>query len=312
MCLFFFILLTNKFIAQPCEPYVCERCNTSHRTLRSVLVCNCNSTFISQGPVITPNKKLKSQNDPEATDEDNNYEEADEEERKKTHKKQKKKQNSNYEDDSTYVPYSTDAYDSQEEEDEEEKKQTPKKRKRTKRDAIKIIKKVKASKSSTPRRKVDTHPITPKQVKDETSERAMYTAMHRFVKVQSILTPSAAKHRGAFAKVQAIAIVIDDMIPEPDKCHDSMFRRDTPQVNFLAPNDMTKEELGILLVKYGRALQGHDAEGGVLDDDDDDDGFGFEVNFTNSGDKKSANEVLNNIYGKDANLEKKYGPKPKK
>jgi hypothetical protein len=163
---------------------------------------------------------------------------------------------------------------------------------------------------SKPRRLVDTHPKTPQQVKDETSERVMYSALNRFVKAQSITTPTSIEHRNGFPKVQPIAIVYDEMIQEPDKRSDCLFRRDIPEVNIMAPNDMTKLKLGRLLVKIGRAMQGLDADGKVLQGTDAE--AAFKVNFENSGEKQSATEILNNLFGEDANLEKKYGPKSKK
>jgi hypothetical protein len=68
--------------------------------------------------------------------------------------------------------------------------------------------------------------------------------------------------------------------------------------------------LGRLLVKIGRAMQGLDADGKVLQGTDAE--AAFKVNFENSGEKQSATEILNNLFGEDANLEKKYGPKSKK
>ena len=161
-------------------------------------------------------------------------------------------------------------------------------------------KKKKSSGGSGPRRLVSSHPATQAQVKCETSERVLYSALNRFVKAQSILTPSSEKYRKKFEKVQAIAIVIDEMVQEPNLVQDDIYSREIPQVNFIAPNNMTQDNLGRLLVRYGNALQGLNAD------------VGFEVFFTNSGKKQSATEVLDNLYGADANLEQKYGPKSKK
>jgi len=174
----------------------------------------------------------------------------------------------------------------------------------------KIIKKEKSGKGKKKgkksRRTVDTNPETPIQVKDETSERLMYSALIKFVKAQSISTPSKPEHRSNFPKVQPIAMIFDEMVQEPDKQSDLVLRREIPEVNFIAPNDMTKETLGSLLVQCGNALQGRDENGAMLQEDAE---TAIKVHFFNSGCEKSAIAVANNLYGDDANLEKKYGPK---
>jgi hypothetical protein len=137
----------------------------------------------------------------------------------------------------------------------------------------------------------------------------MYSALQKFIKAQSISTPSLPWHRNIFPKVQPIAIIIDEMVQELDKQSDLDFCREIPEVNFIAPHDMTKGNLGSLLVKYGRALQGRDEYGEVLQADAE---AAITVHFFNSGCEKPAIEVSNNLYGNGAKLEKKYGPRSKK
>jgi hypothetical protein len=267
--------------------FVCEDCDNCYPSQRKMMNCDCQS---KQLPVVTPSQHVRAKSRERS---EVNYEEY---------------LNNNEHDDES--DGGDDVHDDDYTPPKDKRKRgqsistSTTKEKKTKQDTLGKEKK-KENKSKS-RRKVNTNPKSPIQVKDETSERVMYSALQKFIKAQSISTPRSPRHRNIFPKVQPIAIIIDEMVQEPDKQSDSDFRREIPEVNFIAPNDMTKGNLGSLLVKYGRALQGLDEYGEVLQADAE---AAIRVHFFNSGCEKSAVEVSNNLYGNKEKLKKKYGLK---
>ena len=137
------------------------------------------------------------------------------------------------------------------------------------------------SKRKGGRRKVGTRPTTPTQMKDETTQRVFRSTVEKLKKLQILMTPKEERKRKYFPKVQPFMFLYDEMETKPHTIRDSVFHRIAPELSILAPDGVDMKDLGVKLVKLGKALQEE-----RVDDDT--------VNYNYTED---SNELIKKVFG---------------